>query len=155
MEECCAEHTFIDCGIREVNLDGCQYLVDLSPVGLLGKGFQGEVRAAREVSSGLVVAAKLMKLDKRARTEARALKLCAHESVARLVGLWEADDLEYCVLLTELCDQGELFDTIIEYENGLPIEMTRDFFTKIASALSHMHAHRVAHRDLKPRLASL
>lgn len=39
---------------------------------LLGKGFQGEVRAAREVSSGLVVAAKLMKLDRRARTEVRA-----------------------------------------------------------------------------------
>ena len=33
MEGCCAEHTFIDCGIREVNLDGCQYLIDLSPIG--------------------------------------------------------------------------------------------------------------------------
>lgn len=28
-----AEHTFLDCGIREVSLDGCRYEVDLSPIG--------------------------------------------------------------------------------------------------------------------------
>ena len=42
-----------------------------APRSLLGKGFQGEVRAAREVETGCIVAAKLMKLDTRARTEVR------------------------------------------------------------------------------------
>ena len=65
------------------------------------------------------------------------------------MGLWEATDSEHCVLLTELCDQGELFDTIVEYEAGLPADMARDFFFKITSALSHMHDKRVAHRDVK------
>ena len=51
-------------------------------------------------------------------------------------------------LVTELCQEGELFDYIVQ-KGQLTEDEARNIFAQILSAVEHAHSLHVVHRDLK------
>jgi serine/threonine protein kinase len=67
-----------------------------------------------------------------------------------IVQLYEVyEEREYCYLVMELMQGGELFDRIIEKKTFTEKE-ARDVMRCILDGLKYMHSKRVVHRDLKP-----
>ena len=122
----------------------------------LGLGRTGAVRRATRRSDGRRVAAKVVDLPpgdaraaERAREEARLLReLDGHPHVIRLEGAFETAH-ELCLVL-ELCAGGELWDRLAEQsDQRFPEATCADLVRQMLSALCHVHAGGVAHRDLK------
>jgi protein serine kinase H len=53
-------------------------------------------------------------------------------------------------LVTELASEGELFRCILQ-QGEYPEETSRKMVSQILRAVSYLHAHGIAHRDLKPQ----
>ena len=70
-----------------------------------------------------------------------------HRSIVALLGQFDLPDRT--VLVTELCHGGCLMDRLLEADH-FSEEHARGMARQIASAVWHLHAVGVAHRDLKP-----
>jgi serine/threonine protein kinase len=121
---------------------------------LLGSGGVGSVYAARNVSSGAMVAIKVVRsvglgtqAVMRFRQECRALSRLSHPGIVRLIETGSAAGLTYLVM---------------EFIDGLPLdawlaEARRSpqrcigLVRGMLDALAHAHDAGVVHRDLKPR----
>lgn len=144
--------------LRLVSSDGRAYLLDQSPLGLLGQGGQGVVRVGRRELDGVAVAIKLMPPRPRTGSAELLLELGALAAATRhhnVIGLEAhalgADD-EPSFLVLELCTGGELFDEVLTAaearRNGRPPTALRPAAAPDAAAapssggLSHAHAAR-------------
>ncbi|CAJ1342835.1 unnamed protein product [Effrenium voratum] len=81
------------------------------------------------------------------RNERRMLQLVSHPNVISLLDAFE--DAHCCQLVVELCDGGELFDTVVEV-GRITEKQTAHLMRQICSPLAYMHQQLVCHRDLKP-----
>lgn len=136
---------------------GARYLVDLSPMGLLGQGGQGVVRVGRRDVDGAPVAIKLM--PPRPSTGAAELRLevdslaraTRHPNVIALEAhALRDDDVSFIVL--ELCAGGELFDEVLtaaeaRRNGGVPALCSHERSTAAeaepsSGGLSHAQARR-------------
>ena len=70
-----------------------------------------------------------------------------HHAIVALLGQYEL--LDRTVLVTELCQGGCLMDRLLEADH-FSEEHARGLARQIASAVWHLHAVGVVHRDLKP-----
>jgi MAP kinase interacting serine/threonine kinase len=70
-----------------------------------------------------------------------------HPAIVALLGMYELPDR--AVLVTELCQGSCLMDRLLEAEH-FSEEHARGMARQVASAVWHLHAVGVAHRDLKP-----
>ncbi|XP_063213439.1 LOW QUALITY PROTEIN: death-associated protein kinase 2-like [Chroicocephalus ridibundus] len=124
----------------------------------LGSGHFGVVRRCRERSTGTFYAAKCVKTRRcrgsrrgleRAQVEREVtiLRQLRHPNIMRLHDLF-ASRAEV-VLVLELMGGGELFDFIAEKEM-LSEEEAIEFLGQILRGVEYLHAHRIAHLDLKP-----
>ena len=52
------------------------------------------------------------------------------------------------ISVTELCQEGELFDYIVQ-KGQLTEDEARNIFCQILSAVEHAHTLQIVHRDLK------
>ena len=50
-----------------------------------------------------------------------------------------------CIEVRALCDGGELFDTLVEFDGRLPLRRVLAFFGQLADAVAHCHAHGAVH----------
>jgi eukaryotic-like serine/threonine-protein kinase len=121
---------------------------------LLGSGGVGSVYAARNVSSGAMVAIKVVRsvglgtqAVMRFRQECRALSRLSHPGIVRLIETGSAAGLTYLVM---------------EFIDGLPLDAWLagaqrspqrciSLVRAMLEALAHAHDAGVVHRDLKPR----
>jgi len=71
-----------------------------------------------------------------------------HPAIVALLGTYELPDRT--VLVTELCQGGCLMDRLLEADHHFSEEHARGMARQVASAVWHLHAVGVAHRDLKP-----
>ncbi|XP_069734920.1 death-associated protein kinase 2-like isoform X2 [Phaenicophaeus curvirostris] len=124
----------------------------------LGSGHFGVVKRCREHRSGTFYAAKFIKTQRcrgsrlgleRAQVEREVtiLRQLHHPNIMQLHDLF-ASRTEM-VLVLELISGGELFDFIAEKEM-LTEEEAIEFLGQILRGVEYLHAHHVAHFDLKP-----
>uniref|UniRef100_A0A8C2BYT2 Myosin light chain kinase family, member 4b n=1 Tax=Cyprinus carpio TaxID=7962 RepID=A0A8C2BYT2_CYPCA len=120
---------------------------------VLGGGRFGMVHKCVEKSSGLILAAKIIKA--RSQKEKEVVK-CEIEVMnqlnhANLIQLYAAFESRHeIILVMEYVDGGELFDRIIDENYKLTELDTVLFIRQISEGLQYMHKMYILHLDLKP-----
>ncbi|KAM4573504.1 SNF related kinase b [Odontesthes bonariensis] len=121
----------------------------------LGRGHFAVVKLARHVSTGQLVAVKMIdktKLDIMATShllqEVRCMRLVQHPNVVRLYEVIDTPTTLYLVM--ELAEGGDLYDYILRHEGGVAERTAKRHFAQIVRAVAYCHELHVVHRDLKP-----
>jgi len=121
----------------------------------LGKGKFGNVYLARERSSGLVVALKVLfkvqlakaRMERQLRREVEIQTHLAHPHILRLHGAFH--DEARVVLVLEHAPRGELYRDL-RRAGTFPEARSARYVAALAGALAYCHAKHVIHRDIKP-----
>ncbi|XP_034559332.1 myosin light chain kinase 2, skeletal/cardiac muscle isoform X2 [Notolabrus celidotus] len=120
---------------------------------VLGGGRFGQVHKCVENSSGLTLAAKVIKARSQkekevVKNEIQVMNNLDHASLIQLYAAFESrNDI---ILVLEYVGGGELFDRIID-ENYTLMELDAVVFIRqICEGLQHMHKMYILHLDLKP-----
>ncbi|XP_040911555.1 myosin light chain kinase 2, skeletal/cardiac muscle-like isoform X2 [Toxotes jaculatrix] len=120
---------------------------------VLGGGRFGQVHKCVENSSGLTLAAKVIKARSQkekevVKNEIQVMNNLDHASLIQLYAAYESrNDI---ILVLEYVGGGELFDRIID-ENYTLMELDAVVFIRqICEGLQHMHKMYILHLDLKP-----
>ncbi|XP_071782628.2 uncharacterized protein mylk4a [Centroberyx gerrardi] len=120
---------------------------------ILGGGRFGQVHKCVENSSGLTLAAKIIKARSQkekevVKNEIQVMNQLDHASLIQLYAAYESrNDI---ILVLEYVDGGELFDRIIDQNYTLMELDTVVFIRQICEGLQHMHKMYILHLDLKP-----
>lgn len=120
---------------------------------ILGGGRFGQVHRCMENSSGLTLAAKIIKAKSQkekdvVKNEIQVMNQLDHGNLIQLYAAYESrNDI---ILVLEYVDGGELFDRIID-ENYKLMELDIVMFIRqICEGLRYMHKMYILHLDLKP-----
>ncbi|KAL2097258.1 hypothetical protein ACEWY4_006465 [Coilia grayii] len=120
---------------------------------VLGGGRFGQVHKCIENSSGLTLAAKIIKArspkeKEIVKNEILVMNQLDHANLIQLYAAYESRlDI---ILVLEYVDGGELFDRIIDENYTLTELDTVMFIRQICEGLRHMHKMYILHLDLKP-----
>ncbi|XP_026883035.2 myosin light chain kinase 2, skeletal/cardiac muscle isoform X1 [Electrophorus electricus] len=120
---------------------------------VLGGGRFGQVHKCVENSSGLTLAAKIIKARTQkekdvVKNEIQVMNQLDHANLIQLYAAYESRaDI---ILVLEYVDGGELFDRIIDENYKLTELDTVMFIRQICEGLRHMHKMYILHLDLKP-----
>jgi serine/threonine protein kinase len=126
-------------------------------LGTLGQGAHSSIMHVRRAADSKQYALKVVKVDgpeemkflEQARHEYRVAKMLDHPNILKIYALEEQKDWLFRVKQATL---------LLEYVNGktldvvpaLPIHALVQVFTRVASAMAHMHRRGVVHADMKP-----
>ncbi|XP_044056193.1 myosin light chain kinase 2, skeletal/cardiac muscle isoform X2 [Siniperca chuatsi] len=120
---------------------------------VLGGGRFGQVHKCMENSSGLMLAAKIIKARSQkekevVRNEIQVMNQLNHANLIQLYAAFESrHDI---ILVMEFVEGGELFDRIIDENYNLTELDTVLFIRQICEGLQYMHKMYILHLDLKP-----
>lgn len=125
--------------------------------GHIGDGCFGSVASAVCVDSGCHVALKKVPAGRLqeglpnpvAREVAALRQLAGHRNIIRLLEVFPAGGS--VVLVTERCTSD--MASVLKRQSGvapLPVGYVKQLLGMLLAALAHCHAHRIAHRDVKP-----
>ncbi|XP_041861171.1 myosin light chain kinase 2, skeletal/cardiac muscle [Melanotaenia boesemani] len=120
---------------------------------VLGGGRFGQVHKCIENSSGLTLAAKIIKARSQkekevVRNEVQVMNQLSHANLIQLYAAFESrNDI---ILVMEYVEGGELFDRIIDENYNLTELDTVLFIRQICEGLQYMHKMYILHLDLKP-----
>ena len=123
---------------------------------VIGYGQFGTVREAIKISSSQeaksfaiksISKEKVLKKFNLLKRELEALTLIDHPNIVRLYEIYE--DEKYLHLVLDLCRGGDLYDYIIA-KGSLNEDEVMGMMRKMFSAINHLHAMCICHRDLKP-----
>ncbi|KAM9364137.1 uncharacterized protein mylk4b [Pholidichthys leucotaenia] len=120
---------------------------------VLGGGRFGQVHKCIENSSGLTLAAKIIKARSQkekevVRNEIQVMNQLNHANLIQLYAAFESrNDI---ILIMEYVEGGELFDRIIDENYNLTELDTVLFIRQICEGLQYMHKMYILHLDLKP-----
>nr|XP_055043175.1 myosin light chain kinase 3 isoform X1 [Misgurnus anguillicaudatus] len=120
---------------------------------VLGGGRFGVVHKCVEKSSGLILAAKIIKARSQkekevVKSEIEVMNQLNHDNLIQLYAAFESR--HEIVLVMEYVDGGELFDRIIDENYKLTELDTVLFIRQITEGLQYMHNMYILHLDLKP-----
>ncbi|CAB1423028.1 unnamed protein product [Pleuronectes platessa] len=130
---------------------GTYYTINRDEV--LGGGRFGQVHKCTENSSGLTLAAKIIKARSQkekdvVRNEIQVMNQLNHANLIQLYAAFESrHDI---ILVMEYVEGGELFDRIIDENYNLTELDTVLFIRQICEGLQYMHKMYILHLDLKP-----
>lgn len=122
---------------------------------VLGKGHFGVVREATKLNCKLNKTYAIKSIKKEScnqnfedlKRELEILYSLDHPNIIQLYEIYE--DKKYLHMVTEHCNGGSLMDRVL-YEEQLSEYSIKRIMWQIFSAVSHMHASGICHRDLKP-----
>ncbi|XP_076010500.1 uncharacterized protein mylk4b [Genypterus blacodes] len=120
---------------------------------VLGGGRFGQVHKCVENSTGLMLAAKIIKAKSQkekdvVRNEIQVMNQLNHANLIQLYAAFESrHDI---ILVMEYVEGGELFDRIIDENYNLTELDTVLFIRQICEGLQYMHKMYILHLDLKP-----
>nr|XP_023679282.1 myosin light chain kinase 2, skeletal/cardiac muscle-like isoform X1 [Paramormyrops kingsleyae] len=120
---------------------------------ILGGGRFGQVHKCVENSSGLTLAAKIIKARTQKEKEVvkNEIQVMNQLSHANLIQLYAAYESRHDIILVmEYVAGGELFDRIIDENYNLTELDTVLFIRQISEGLQYMHQRYILHLDLKP-----
>jgi len=121
---------------------------------ILGKGAFGSVHSATYESKPVAIKMiskrliKDAKMNKRVSNEVEVHWQLHHPCVLELYAYFE--DASNVYLVTELCDNGELFQFLQNQPNRRLTEgQVRAVLRDVIAGLDYLHSHTILHRDLK------
>ncbi|XP_045113883.1 spindle assembly checkpoint kinase-like isoform X2 [Portunus trituberculatus] len=123
----------------------------------LGRGKFGNVYLAREKSSHVILALKVMfkvelsraGISHQVQREVEIQTHLRHPNVLRMYGYFHCDKRVY--LLLEYARHGELYKVLRSQPNSRFTEYhSANYIAQLVSALKYLHSKKVIHRDLKP-----
>eukprot|EP00357_Protocruzia_adherens_P031821 CAMPEP_0115000268 /NCGR_PEP_ID=MMETSP0216-20121206/16655_1 /TAXON_ID=223996 /ORGANISM="Protocruzia adherens, Strain Boccale" /LENGTH=584 /DNA_ID=CAMNT_0002365331 /DNA_START=756 /DNA_END=2510 /DNA_ORIENTATION=- len=121
---------------------------------LLGSGYYSEVFRGKCKNTNEDVAIKRIRKDIHTdlerdflRSEIAILRILNHPLIPGFKDIFE--DRDYIYLVMELCEGGELFDSIKERKR-FPENECRKIIKDLIMVISYLHDLGVVHRDLKP-----
>ncbi|KAF7706696.1 myosin light chain kinase 3 isoform X1 [Silurus meridionalis] len=120
---------------------------------IIGGGRFGQVHKCIENSSGLTLAAKIIKARSQKEKEVvkNEIQVMNHLDHANLIQLYAAyESRNDIILVLEFVNGGELFDRIIDENYTLTELDTIMFVRQICEGLRYMHKMYILHLDLKP-----
>lgn len=79
--------------------------------------------------------------------EARTIAGFQHPNIVKVYDVFSENNTAYYVM--EYLDGQSLTD-LVQSQGALPEQMALGYFEKLASAVAHIHEHRVNHLDIKP-----
>ena len=131
------------------------YLSEYNLKGILGKGTFSIVRLGENKITKEKVAIKIMQKNKilnkddfiRIQREIEILKRLKHPNVIKIHKIFE-DEKRYYIIM-EFCENGELFNRIVE-KKSLTENEAALFYYQLINGLEYIHKNGIVHRDLKP-----
>ncbi|XP_041039280.1 myosin light chain kinase 3 isoform X1 [Carcharodon carcharias] len=142
------EHRIVSANMAQISK---YYTIDKSEI--LGGGRFGQVHKCVEKSTGLTLAAKIIKTriakqKEEVKNEIQVMNQLNHTNLIQLYDAFESkNDI---ILVMEYIDGGELFDRIIDESYNLTEMDTILFVRQICEGLQYMHQRYILHLDLKP-----
>jgi hypothetical protein len=115
----------------------------------IGRGGFGEVYFALS-DGGKEVALKLVRDNQD--IELRGVAQCLNLKHTNLVGLYDlrVDNKGERWVVMEYVSGESLHQVLGRHQQGLPLELTREWFLALCRAVGYLHDQGIVHRDLKP-----
>ncbi|KXJ97462.1 kinase-like domain-containing protein [Microdochium bolleyi] len=150
-------HTFSELQIQEMHRFRDRYVITDRR---LGKGSVGSVYLAFDVRGNRQVACKIHNLDelresryqkhmiRRVIDESDILGKIRHPNILHFEYAFRSRHTLYTFI--ELATGGDLFSTVLFYNESVPPQLAQLIIYQIVRAVRHLHRHHLTHRDLKP-----
>ena len=118
--------------------------------GTFSKVILGMNKSTKEkVAIKILEKSKINRIDdiERINREIKILKNFNHINIIKIIEILESENYHYFIM--ELCENGELFNHIVEMDK-LTDKESSYYFYQLINGLEYIHSKGIVHRDLKP-----